>query len=158
MIGENLLRALDLDVVESFESTISPPMTKLFQQLVDRAAANILQAQAQQKHYADARRQEATFPDGDRKDKRRPPHMLEPAGWQPAEEAAEDEDPVFEVEHLLNSRGSGKEEEFLVKRKGFAVEQATWEPLSHLSGCKDLLRAFRRTRTRRGRQQHGTSC
>ncbi|KAL8441499.1 hypothetical protein Emag_007115 [Eimeria magna] len=184
MIGENPLRAADLDVVENFEPTISSPMTKLFQQLVDRAAANILQAQARQKHFADTGRQEATFAVGDQvwvatkfmqargvqklqpqfigpfkvlkrvgkvaykldlppsmmmhpvfhvfllqKDKPRPPHMMEPTGWQPVGGAAKDEDPVIEVEHLLDSRGSGKEEEFLVKWKGFPVEQATWGPV-----------------------------
>ncbi|KAL8440637.1 hypothetical protein Emag_007864 [Eimeria magna] len=133
MIGENPLRASDLDVVDSFDAAISPPMTKLFQQLVDRAAANILRAQAQQKHYADAHRQDVSF-------------SVVPA--------AEEEDPVFEVDHLLDSRGSGVNEEFLVKWKGFPAEQATWEPLSNLGGCKDLLRAFRASQRRRKKGQH----
>ena len=53
MIGENPLRAIDLDLNDTLEPTITPPMTKIFQQLVDRAAVHILQAQALQKHYAD---------------------------------------------------------------------------------------------------------
>ncbi|KAL8445197.1 hypothetical protein Emed_005755 [Eimeria media] len=56
MIVENPLRASDLDVADVLERTISPPMTKLFQQLMDRAASHILQAQAQQKYYADKNR------------------------------------------------------------------------------------------------------
>ena len=57
-IGENPLRAGDLDMVNVLEPTVTPPMTKLFQQLVDRASAHILMAQAQQKHYADGERRE----------------------------------------------------------------------------------------------------
>ncbi|KAL8440666.1 hypothetical protein Emed_007669 [Eimeria media] len=119
MIGENPLRASDLDVVEIFEPTITPPMTKLFQRLVDRAASHILQAQAR---------------------------------WSPAQEPQADEDPVYEVEHILDSRGSGADEEFLVQWKGYPAEQATWEPLSNLTNCSALLRAFRASRTRRRRR------
>ncbi|KAL8441254.1 hypothetical protein Emag_007330 [Eimeria magna] len=206
MTGENPLRASDLDVVDDFDAAISPPMTKLFQQLVDRAAANILRAQAQQKHYADAHRQDVSFEVGDlvwvsikfmqpqgthklqpqfvgpfkvlkrvgkvaylldlppsmqvhpvfhvsflQRDKPRLPHMLQPPGWRPVAPAAEDEDPVFEVDH---SRGSGANQEFLVKWKRFPAEQATWEPLSNLGGCKDLLRAFRASQRRREKGQH----
>ncbi|KAL8443247.1 hypothetical protein Emed_006922 [Eimeria media] len=207
MIGENPLRASDLDVVDNFDDTITPPMTKLFQQLVDRAAANLLQAQAQQKYYADAHRQDVSFEVGDmvwlstknmqprgtpklqpqfigpfkvlerigkvayrldlppsmqvhnvfhvsllQRDKPRPSYMLQPHGWRPLGAADDDEDPEFEVEHLLDSRGSGATEEFLVKWKGYPVEQATWEPLSNLGGCRDLVRAFRASRTRRHRR------
>ena len=59
------MRASDLDVVDILEPTSTPPMTKVFQQLVDRAAAYILQAQAQQKHYADGERREVGFKAGD---------------------------------------------------------------------------------------------
>ncbi|KAL8443311.1 hypothetical protein Emed_006916 [Eimeria media] len=209
MIGENPLRASDLDVVDVFEPTVTPPMTKLFQQLVDRAASHILQAQAQQKHYADQRRKDVEFEVGDRvwvstrfmqprgaakfhppftgpfpiterigkaayrlelppsmqvhpvfhvallqRDKPRPPHMMQPQGWRPVEEPPDDSDPVYEVEHILHSRGSGPDEEFLVQWKGYPVEQATWEPLSNLTNCRALLRAFRASRTRRRRQEH----
>lgn len=64
MIGENPLRAEDLGVVDVLEPTLTPPMTKLFQQLVDRASAHILTAHAQQKHYADNRRRELEFNQG----------------------------------------------------------------------------------------------
>lgn len=204
MIGENPLRAADLDVVEDLEPTISPPMTKLFQQLVDRAAAHILQAQAHQKHYADGKRREVEFNIGDKvwvstrfmqprgsakfqprfigpfiiqakvgkvayklelppsmqqhpvfhvsllqRDKPRPAEMFQPVGWKPVQQGDQTEEPVYEVEHILDSRGTGKQEEFLVQWKGFPVSEATWEPLRHLDGCKDILRAFRASRTRR---------
>ncbi|KAL8436703.1 hypothetical protein ACSSS7_001493 [Eimeria intestinalis] len=61
MFGEEPLRASDLDVVGNFDDSTSPPMKKLFQQLADRAAANILRAKGQQKHYADEKRREASF-------------------------------------------------------------------------------------------------
>ncbi|KAL8443892.1 hypothetical protein Emag_005758 [Eimeria magna] len=164
MIGENPLRASVVDVAHNFDAALSPPMTKLFQQLVDRAAADILRAQAQQKHYADAHGQDVSFDVGDlvrvstkfmqlrrtrkvqpqvvgpfevlkrvgkvaylldlppsmqvhsvfhvsllRRNKPRPPYALQPPGWRPVAPAAEDADPVFEVEHLLDSRGSGGE-------------------------------------------------
>ena len=208
MIGENPLRACDLDVVETLEPTITPPMTKLFQQLVDRAAAHIRQAQLVQQHYANEHRREIQFQAGDKvwvstkymqprgsskfqarfigpftiiskvgkvayklelppsmqihpvfhvsllqRDKPRPAEMMQTPGWEPVEIGAPDEDPEFEVEHLLDSRGSGKNEEFLVKWKGFPEESATWEPVRNLTGCKDLLRAFRATRTRQRRKK-----
>ena len=65
MIGENPMRASDLDVVEVLESTSTPPITKVFRQLADRATAHIFQAQAQQKHYADGQRREVELKPGD---------------------------------------------------------------------------------------------
>ncbi|KAL8451264.1 hypothetical protein Emag_002821 [Eimeria magna] len=209
MIGENPLRTSDLDVVDEFEPTVSPPMTKLFLQLVDRAASPLLRARAQQKLYADTHRKDVEFQVGDKawvstryrqsrgaakfqppfigplsilspvdkaaykldlrpsmqvhpvfpvsllqRDKPRPSHMLQPAGWKPAEEDDNSSNPVYEVEHILYSRGSGRGKEFLVKWKGYPDNQATWEPLSNLTNCKDLLRAFRASRTRQRRLDH----
>ncbi|KAL8439280.1 hypothetical protein Efla_003582 [Eimeria flavescens] len=51
-IGENPLRASDLGIVDAYEPTLTPPMTKLFQRLVEHAAADIIHAQAQQQFYA----------------------------------------------------------------------------------------------------------
>ncbi|CDI87690.1 hypothetical protein EPH_0073510 [Eimeria praecox] len=64
MIGENPLTAADLDVVVS--PTLTPPMTKLFRQLCDRAQRHILKAKCQQKHYADTRRREVEYAVGDK--------------------------------------------------------------------------------------------
>ena len=185
-------------------------MTKVFQQLVDRPAAHILQAQAQQKYYADGRRREAEFNPGDEDwlstkfmqprgpaqfqprsigtsttlpkagkvacrlelprsvhqqaafhgsllqgHKRRPTGMLQPPDWEPVNDGESDQDPALEVQHILYYRVSGKDEEFLVQWKGFPVSAAIWEPLSHLDGCKDLLKAFRASKTRR-REKHVT--
>ena len=207
MIGENPLRASDLDVVDELQPTISPPMTKLFQQLVDRAAAHILLAQARQKHYADRGRREVQFAVGDRvwvstkfmqpqgaakfqprfigpfpvvarigdvayrlqlpdsmqqhpvfhvsllqRDKPRPAEMLQPEGWQPVQVAEPGEDDSYEVEHILDVRGEAPNEEYLVQWKGYPAEAATWEPLHNLDGCRNILRAFRASRTRKRNQ------
>ena len=207
MIGENPLRAIDLDLNEALEPTVTPPMTKIFQQLVDRAAVHILQAQALQKHYADQKRKEAEFQEGEQvwvstrfmpprgsskfqprfigpfkivkrigkvayqldlppsmqqhpvfhvsllqKDKPRAAEMLPNENWEAVNQQQE---PEYEVEYLLDSRGSGEDEEFLVKWRGFPESSATWEPISNLENSKDLVRAFRsqRTRLRRRRLQ-----
>ena len=56
LFGENPLPAGDLDAADVLEPTVTPPMTKLFQQLVDRASAHTLLAQAQQNHSGDNKR------------------------------------------------------------------------------------------------------
>ena len=38
MIGEKPSRAIDLDIQEYLEPTAKPPITKMFQRLVDKAA------------------------------------------------------------------------------------------------------------------------
>ena len=203
--GENPLRAIDLDLNDVLEPTITPPMTKVFQQLVDRAAVHILQAQARQKHYADQKRKEAEFQVGERvwvstrfmpprgsskfqprfigpfrvikrigkvayqldlpasmqqhpvfhvsllqKDRPRAADMLPTENW---EAVNQQQGPEYEVEYLMDSRGSGEQEEFLVKWRGFPETEATWEPISHLTNSRDLVRAFRTQRTRLGRRR-----
>ena len=205
MIGENPLRAVDLDLNETLEPTVTPPMTKIFQQLVDRAAVHILQAQALQKYYADQKRKEVEFQEGElvwvstrfmpprgspkfqprfigpfkiikrigkvayqlalpasmqqhpvfhvsllQKDRPRDADMLPNENWEAVNLQPE---PEYEVEYILDSRGAGKEEEFLVKWRGFPESSATWEPLSHLENSKDILRAFRSQRTRLRRRR-----
>ena len=200
MIGENPLRALDLDIADEVEPTLTPPMTKIFQQLVDHASAHILFEQARQKYYADRFRRDVQFNVGDKvwvstrymkvpgvnkfkhkfkgpytvikrigkvayqlalpptmqqhpvfhvsllqKEKPRPAEMLPNEPW---EEVSGDE---YEVEDILDVRNINKEVEYLIKWKGYPVEDATWEPLSHLQNCKDFLRAFKTAQTRASR-------
>ncbi|KAL8441649.1 hypothetical protein Emag_006994 [Eimeria magna] len=80
--------------------------------------------------------------------------MLQPAGWKPAEEDDNSSDPAYEVEHVLDSRGSGRGEEVLVEWEGYLDDQATWEPLSNLTNCKGLLRASRACPTGQRRLDH----
>lgn len=65
MIGENPIRPQDLDLVDRFPPTTTPPMTKAFRALVDRAAAHLEQAKIQQKAFADASRRPLEFSVGD---------------------------------------------------------------------------------------------
>ncbi|KAL8442594.1 hypothetical protein Emag_006339 [Eimeria magna] len=81
-----------------------------------------------------------------------PPHMLLPTGWKPAEDAEASSDPAYEVEHIPDSRGSGRNEGFLIEWKVYPDDQATWEPLSNLTNCKTLLQAFRASRNRQRRK------
>ena len=66
MIGENPIRAQDLDLIEDLEPMCSPPMTKVFTQLVDRAVGHILRAKYQQKLYADTKRRPVEYQVGDK--------------------------------------------------------------------------------------------
>ena len=66
MIGENPMRALDLDLQEHIQPTITPPMTKTFQHLVDKAAMHIIREQSRQQYYANKRRREVEFEVGEK--------------------------------------------------------------------------------------------
>ncbi|CDI74287.1 hypothetical protein EPH_0002000 [Eimeria praecox] len=66
MIGANPLTAADLDVVGAVSLTLTPPMTKLFRQLYDRAQSHILKTKCQQKHYADTHRCEVEYAVGEK--------------------------------------------------------------------------------------------
>ncbi|KAL8453083.1 hypothetical protein Emag_002009 [Eimeria magna] len=65
MLGENPLRPQDLDLVDVFPPTLTPPMTKAFRLLVDRASAHLEQAKRDQKAFADASRRPLEFSVGD---------------------------------------------------------------------------------------------
>ena len=84
------------------------------------------------------------------KDRPRDIEMLPNEAWEPVSLQPE---PEYEVEYILDSRGAGEEEEFLVKWKGFPESSATWEPISHLDNSKELIRAFRTQRTRLARRR-----
>ena len=78
-----------------------------------------------------------------------PAEMLQPPGWKPVNEDDSDEDPMYEVQHILDSRSSGENEKLLVQWEGFPASAATWESLSHLDGCMDVLRTFHASKTGR---------
>ncbi|CDJ50919.1 hypothetical protein EBH_0037540 [Eimeria brunetti] len=56
MVGENPLTASDFDIVGALFPTLTASMTKLFQQLCDRAQNHIQKAKWHQKYYAGAKR------------------------------------------------------------------------------------------------------
>ena len=208
MIGENPVRAIDLDIQPDLEPMLTPPLSKIFQTWVDKAGAHILQAQARQKYYADRKRKEEEYevgeevwlstrfikPDGNTKfqgryigplkiierigkvaykldlplsmnqhpvfhvsllckNKPRPEHMMPNETWSLSDENNDgDVSPTYEVDYIMDSTGTGNNERFLVKWKGFPEADATWEPEENLSGSLKTLRAFRRGRNRRRRQ------
>ena len=84
------------------------------------------------------------------KDKPRDAEMLPNENWEAVNLQPE---PEYEVEYILDNRGAGKEEEFLVKWKGIPESSATWKLLSHLENSKDSIRAFRSQRTRLRRRR-----
>ncbi|KAL8441822.1 hypothetical protein Emed_007471 [Eimeria media] len=54
----------------------------------------------------------------------------------------------FEVEAILNVRGTKQQREYLIQWKSKPKADATWEPAANLTHCKHLLRAFHTTRNR----------
>ncbi|CDJ49900.1 hypothetical protein EBH_0029410 [Eimeria brunetti] len=127
-------------------------MTKLFRQLCDRAQSHILKAKGQQKQYADTHRRDVEYAMGDKLVPDCPrAHELEPqeafVGWPPAaRHVAGNPADQYEVDYIMDQRGSGAGVHYLVKWQSAPENRATWEPASHLGGCPTLLRAWRRRR------------
>ncbi|XP_066438257.1 M-phase phosphoprotein 8 [Eleutherodactylus coqui] len=61
-----------------------------------------------------------------------------------AESEQEDEEDVFEVESILDSKVEGDEVLYRVRWKGYDSDGDTWEPEAHLDDCKEVLLEFRR--------------
>ncbi|KAM4701329.1 M-phase phosphoprotein 8 [Discoglossus pictus] len=57
---------------------------------------------------------------------------------------SEDEEDVFEVESILDSKTEGGEVLYKVRWKGYDSDGDTWEPEAHLDDCKEVLLEFRR--------------
>ena len=45
----------------------------------------------------------------------------------------------YEVESILDQRGSGRALKYLLKWKGWPAEDSTWEPKSALADCPDVF-------------------
>ncbi|XP_072261288.1 M-phase phosphoprotein 8 [Pyxicephalus adspersus] len=63
---------------------------------------------------------------------------------QAAESEPEDEEDVFEVESILDSKIEGGEVLYRVRWKGYDSDGDTWEPEAHLDDCKEVLLEFRK--------------
>lgn len=79
------------------------------------------------------------------KDRPRDAEMLLNENWEAVNQQHELE---YEVEYLLDSRGTGEEKKFLVKWRKIPKSSATWELISYMKNSKDLVRAFRSQETR----------
>ena len=49
---------------------------------------------------------------------------------------------TYEVEKVVDSKGSGKNVEYLVKWEGFPSSENTWEPAANLASCKEVCPTF----------------
>ncbi|CAK51360.1 hypothetical protein, conserved [Eimeria tenella] len=150
MIGENPLTVADLDIVGALAPTLTLPMNKLFQQLCDGAQSHILTAKWQQKYYAVTQRRAVEYalvPHSPRT-----PALVFPAAdaaWPPIGDAAGNPTEKYEVDYIMDQRGSEDAAQYLVKWRGIPEDQTTWEPAHHLTGCPAFLRAWRRLQRRR---------
>jgi len=61
------------------------------------------------------------------------------------EEEEEEEEDDYEVERILEKKGTGKRLRYLVKWIGWPEEDNTWEPVDNLTNAKDLITAFEET-------------
>jgi len=53
-----------------------------------------------------------------------------------------EEEKVYIVEAILDSKKFKGQIHYLVKWENFPQEQNTWEPVSHLEDCQDLVNEF----------------
>ncbi|CDI74485.1 hypothetical protein EPH_0002560 [Eimeria praecox] len=137
MIGENPLTAADLDVVGALSPTLIPPMTKLFRQLCDR----------EQSHIVKSTKALQLVPDRPLHPEQEPQEAV--VGWPPTRDVAGNPTDQYEVDYIMDQRGRGDEAHYLVRWRGAPLDRATYEPVSHLGGCPELLRAWRRRQRNR---------
>nr|CAB3229587.1 chromodomain Y-like protein 2 [Phallusia mammillata] len=57
------------------------------------------------------------------------------------EMSSSSEEEIFEVEKVLGKRKRGRVQ-YLVRWKGFSSEHDSWEPVSNLTGCRELIQEF----------------
>jgi hypothetical protein len=78
----------------------------------------------------------------------------DPAAGGPAAASADDE-PEYEVEAIIGSRGRGARQSYRVKWLGWPVEQASWRPAAECrETCPDRVREFEETQQQRRRAVH----
>ena len=67
------------------------------------------------------------------------PYRGSPSRNQPPAPIIINDDLEYEVERLLDRRGTGKNRHYLVKWTGYPIWDTTWEPLDHLNHAKRLI-------------------
>jgi hypothetical protein len=86
---------------------------------------------------------EPEFPNQEKAPERPDPQLVE-GGFQ-----------EYEVDDVLDQRGSGRSVRYLVRWKGYGPEDDTWEPAENLANAKDMLRRFKaRGRATKGGEYH----
>ena len=73
-----------------------------------------------------------------------PPEML-------AGDVDDGQAPEWEVDAILKRKGQGARARYLVKWKGYPLEEATWEPLEHLKGARQVIDEYEQHALRRRR-------
>jgi len=56
-----------------------------------------------------------------------------------------EEETEWEVEKIIQHRKTRQGDEYLVKWLGYPDSENTWEPITHLTNCRQLLQQYRRT-------------
>ena len=56
-------------------------------------------------------------------------------------------EPEYEVEAILRHRGKGAKRQYLILWKGYPLDEATWEPESHLTHAPEILEEYLRRET-----------
>jgi len=69
----------------------------------------------------------------------------------------EGEEPEWEVESVLDQRRRGQQLQYLVKWKGYPLEEASWEPESHLANARQAIQEFQRRSPQRTRRRSARS-
>ena len=97
----------------------------------------------------------AEFPERPVRDHRPGPVPEEdPAAGGPAAAGADDE-PEYEVEAIIGSRGRGARQSYRVKWLGWPIEQASWRPAAECrETCPDRVREFEEKQRQRRRAVH----
>lgn len=69
--------------------------------------------------------------------------------FQPIGELAEGEQEAeYEVEAIIGCKGRGRRKKYLVKWKGYAAHENSWEPRDNLTGCEEEVKLFHLRRDR----------
>ena len=58
------------------------------------------------------------------------------------EENQPEEEPFYEVESIINKRKYEGRVEYLIKWKGYPLEDSTWEDYAHLQSVKPLIKYY----------------
>ena len=69
----------------------------------------------------------------------RPQQLARPPPFAPADSNG---DAAWEVERITAQRRSGRRRQFLVRWKGYSVEESTWQSRADLANTPDLLREW----------------